>query len=362
MFIYSKTMIKFTRQIKDELKKIIAFELKLKVVRERFYDRSGRVSYPIKAVIFNHRAMLGYFDSNFYEIGIHERLIHTSIQQLQNILRHELAHYMIFIQHGASVEPHGHEFKTFCLSLGWGEEVYRAATCLEDAEPVPEEESPILRKVKKLMALSSSSNPNEAEQAMLKSQQMLLKHQIDVEFIDEEKIILKRVLGRKKQDAKMSAIAAILQTFFVSVVYNRGRDFIYLEIVGLHENVEIAEYVAAFLDRELDKLWETARREVPLKGKVAKNSFLLGISRGYCQKVEALKRDYHEQALMVIEKQLVDIQGMVYPRLSTLRSSRQVCADSSSLGEKMGRSLTIHPAVHNTTKSKLLSLIQSIVT
>ena len=51
--------------------------------------------------------MLGYFDPNFYELGFHECLMHSSREQLQDIIRHELAHYMTFIEYGAGIQQHG---------------------------------------------------------------------------------------------------------------------------------------------------------------------------------------------------------------------------------------------------------------
>ena len=78
----------------------------------------------------------------------------------------------------------------------------------------------------------------------------------------------------------MDAIAAILATFFVSIVYNRGKEFIYLEILGSPVNAEIAEYVANVLQGELDRLW----KDTPLQGAVARNSFFRGLAKGYCQR------------------------------------------------------------------------------
>jgi predicted SprT family Zn-dependent metalloprotease len=50
--------------------------------------------------------MLGYFDPNFYELGFHECLMHSNRELLQNIIKHELAHYITFINYGDTVEPH----------------------------------------------------------------------------------------------------------------------------------------------------------------------------------------------------------------------------------------------------------------
>ncbi|MFI5344012.1 MAG: SprT-like domain-containing protein [Chlamydiales bacterium] len=356
MIVYSKKIIQFVNEIQGAIKEILAKEICLKVVGDRFYDQSQRASYPIKVVIFNNKSMLGYFDSDFYELGFHERMMHSPREQLHHLIRHELAHYMAYIIHGAFIQPHGVEFRAFCKLMGWSEEVYRASSCLENEQISSGiEESSILRKVQKLMALATSSNEHEAELAMIKSQQLLLKHNIESKYIDGEgegKVFLKRIIKQKKENAKMRAIAKILETFFVSTVYSRAGGFIYLEILGDSVNIEIAEYVATILQSELDRLWKQAQKQAHLKGTIAKNSFFLGLARGYCNKIHALKREYQNDvanALMVIEKKLTEAKEMVYQRLSSTKSSGSYCQKSSALGEQMGRLLNINPAINRSS-------------
>lgn len=358
MFVYSKKIARFVHEITGTIKDILSREMHIKVVGARFYNRRQTSSYPLKVVIYNHKSMLGYFDPHFYELGFHERLMHCKKEQLHNVIRHELAHYITFINYGAEISSHGAEFRAFCEQIGWGEEVYRATICLEDEQSVSgrDEESTIFRKVRKLMALATSSNTHEAELAMIKSQQLLLQHNLESKYIgdeDDEKVFLKRILKQKKENAKMRAIARILETFFVSAVYNRADGFIHLEILGSAVNIEIAEYVATVLQDELDKLWNQAQQSANLRGVVAKNSFFLGLARGYCDKIRALKREYSSDvmnALMVIEKGLIDAKKMVYPRLSSTRSSASFCPESSKLGEQMGRQLNINPAINRSSK------------
>lgn len=357
MIVYSKKIIQFVNEIKCSIKHVLSREVNLKVTGNRFYDQRQEISYPIKVVIYNNKRMLGYFDSNFYELGFHECLMQTSREQLHNVIRHELAHYMAFINHGDSIQPHAIEFRTFCQQMGWGEEVYRATICLEGGgQSCDVEESNIFRKVQKLMALATSSNQHEAEQAMIKSQQLLLKHNIESKYAsceDEEKIFLKRIMKQKKENAKMRSIAIILETFFVSAVYCRVGDFIYLEILGSEVNIEIAEYVASVLQSELDKLWSQAQQYTNLKGMIAKNSFFLGIAKGYCNKIHALTREYNHEvtnALMIIEKKLIDAKAMVYQNLSSSKSRANHCRESSALGEQMGRKLNINPAINRSSK------------
>lgn len=363
MIVYSKKIVQFIDEIKYIIKNILKYEVRLKVTGDRFLDRQQESSYPIKVVIYNNKTLWGYFEPQFYELGFHESLMHMERNQLLDIVRHELAHYITFINYGAAVLPHGAEFRAFCDRMGWGEEVYKATACLEgEANGALKEESSVLRKVQKLMALASSSNKNEAEQAMIKSQQLLLKHHVEAKYLggeEEEKIFLKRVMKQKKENAKMRSIAAVLQTFFVSTVFRRTHDFTYLEILGNAENIEIAEHVAAVLEKEWEKLWSEAQKYAQLKGMVAKNSFFLGLARGYCDKIEALKKEYNSEtsnALMVIEKKLVEGRAMAYSRLSSSKSSGQYCERSSALGEHMGRQLNINPAIPSSAPSEVLLL------
>jgi hypothetical protein len=352
MIVYSKRISQFIREITYALKTILAYEVGLKVAGERFYNPQRTISYPIRVVIYNHKKMLGYFDPNFYELGFHECLMGASKESLYNVIRHELAHYLTFMEYGGAVDAHGPEFRAFCIARGWNEKVYQATTCLEGGSEIADGEEEIVRKVKKLMALANSANKNEAELAMLKSQQLLLKHHIDTRSLEneeEDKVFLLRILKQKKENAKMRAIGKILETFFVNVVYSRSQGFIHLEILGSATNVEIAKYVASVLHSELDHLWNEAQKLASLKGVIAKNSFFLGLAKGYCDKVQAFKRDYgsaETKALMVIEKKLTEAKAMAYPRLTSTRRSGGYCSTSSALGQQMGRQLNINPAIH----------------
>ncbi len=362
-FVYSKNIFKFMQTIQGEIRAILSKEIGLKVVKDRFFNVSKSASYPIKVRIFNHRRKLGFFDPDFLELGFHECLMRSSNEQLKNIIRHEIAHYIAYINHGKYVLPHGAEFLALCERLGWGKEVSAATMALDDIQEEILQESGVLRKIQKLMSLAASNNPHEAELAMVKSQQLLLKHNIDEKYVgndDDEKMILKRIMKQKKDNAKMQSIANILQTFFVSTVYTRADDYIYLEILGTSLNVEIAEYVAAVLDQEFDRMWDFARtNEIPLKGQVAKNSFFRGVARGYCDKIQALKRDYdplNSNALIVLEKKLQEAVDMAYSRLTSRNRQVRYCSTSSALGERMGRSLNINPALNEKAKNQQLLL------
>ena len=366
MIVYSKKIASFINEIKQTVKEVLAREMGLKVVGNYFYSQYLQ-SYSINIVIYNDASPLGYFDSNFYELGFHESLMYASREQLHNVIRHELAHYIIFINRGLVSPPHSDEFKAFCKGKGWAEEVQRAAISVDcTGTDASAEESSVLRKVKKLLALATSSNIHEAEQAMIKSQQLLLQHHMEIPSIDEddeEKVVLKRILKQKRIDAKTHAIGNILMTFFVSVVYSRGNGYTYLEILGESVNVAIAEYVANVLNNQLDILWKQAQKDFPVRGMVAKNSFFSGVARGYREKVHALKQSSAADmtnALMIIEKKLEGAKAMAYPHLTSSKSNSLYCREASLLGEKMGKQLNINHAINKTSamSEKLLLRFQ----
>ena len=148
--------------------------------------------------------------------------------------------------------------------MGWGEDVQRAEILLKrELYDRQENESDVLRKVKKLLALASSSNVYEAETAMLKSQQLLLKHHLEAPIGESENdgnVVLKRIMRQKRLDAKGRTIGRILHTFFVNIVYSRADKYTCLEILGDSVNVAIAEYVANVLDHELEIMWTQAQK------------------------------------------------------------------------------------------------------
>jgi len=365
MPVYSHNICLFIQEVERAARTILQQEAKVVVRGHRFYNFSHTASYPLSIVIYNDRRELGYFDPNLYEIGFHECLMHVKQTQLQDIIRHELAHYLTYIHYPAA-SSHGPEFQALCKRFGWEQNVSRAKITLQMDEGTKKtQDTPLLRKIEKLLALTTSHNKHEAEVAMLKAQELLLRHNIDLTKLStennlEEKIVLKRVLQSKKRSPKLNAIARILQTFFVNIIYRAGKDYTYLEISGSQTNVEIAEYVANFLEHELERLWDLAQEQYPiLHGLVAKNSFFSGVATGYCNKVEALKKDLPKEmssSLVVVERSLEKMLSLVYPKLSNGKSSQKKCAASSNIGEQMGKSLQINPAIANNKTKEIFAL------
>ena len=110
---------------------------------------------------------------------------------------------------------------------------------------------------------------------------------------NEETAYVKRVLHGKKNSAKYHAIYDILLLFMVKPIFNYGKDGFYLEVIGEKSNVLIAEYIAPYLNSELERLWKKQRELTPhLKGLSMKNSFMRGVAKGFKEKMELNKKEF----------------------------------------------------------------------
>jgi hypothetical protein len=364
MFLHSETISVFISRVRSLARDIVNTEMNLKMQRSRIFYKG--ILYPLTIVVFEDQSRLGYFDSRAYELGLSKKLMYTAKDEvLKNVLRHELAHFMCYLLYGPAV-LHGEEYHLCCKSFGWGAEVYGASAFVEaencKVHDDNEKTNKLLERLKKLLALASSDNIHERELATLKANQLLLEHNLDltkVQSNEEEIVYVKRVLEATKKKAKHVAIYEILKTFFVSPVFNHGRGIFYLEVIGDKTSVELADYVAHFLNSELEIIWKETQRENPtLKGLSCKNSFFNGVAKGYIEKIQKQKSSLATGSeLVAIEKNIQKNLRIVYPRIghsSLSGGSHNEAAHSA--GRDRGAKLSIKPGISSgSSRTYLLS-------
>lgn len=362
MLIYDSTTLAFTQKAEAFLKEIL-IELKFDVKRNRFL--CNKYLYPIHVVAFEGKEW-GHFNAPYMQIGLNRKLIYMAKDSvIRDILRHELAHYLTSIYYPKITSSHGPEFKEICQRFGFPQEISKATMDLESANLDKEGDlhsEKVLEKVKKLLQLAQSSNAHEAELATLKANELLLRHNLDYLKDRDEPIYMDRLLIQARKDSKLTAIYEILRHFIVKPVISMGRNTCSLEVSGSLTNVKLAGYVANFLNQELDHMWEEARKEHGFSGLREKNSFFLGVAKGFDLKMRKAKESYSTEdrkALVVVEKQLdVDIQ-MIYRRLTFTRSGHQSDARANQHGMEKGQNLTIRNAVEGKAKNLFLSFSKS---
>lgn len=328
----------------------------------RYYPEL-KVPQYIKVVAFEDYTKLAYHKIDTvgrHIIGLNKTLLYKANEKvIKDIVKHELAHAITFLTYGSNVDTHGKEFKYICKKLGAKPDstadLEKENHLLKDDEEVDK----LISKVKKLLQLSSSDNENESELATLKANQLLLKHNLKHQHLhnDKEEIYTVELFHCKRMTTKMKVIADILETFNAYPVKNRLNNHSFYTFSGTKASIEIIEYIADFLDHEIERLWKKAKKENKLKGNTARNSFLRGIYMGYKEKLDKINNDRSKKennSIIKYEHKLKEkIVDLVYynSRLSTSYSRYREDSNASNIGKKVGSKLSINKAVRNENKN-----------
>lgn len=360
MKIFSANIHLFTKKCELALKEIIQTELKLKVNRSRFMY--NKYSVPMHIVVFESINTLGYFDPHTFQIGLNRKLMFgVKFDTVKDIIRHELGHFICFLDYKNDYKPHGAEYQEVCARFGWDKLVAKASLDIDLADEKIEgdlKSEKLKRKFKALLKLSESDNPHEAELATLKANQLLIKHNINLlESVEDQFIYTNYIFEDKRKSAKLNAIYSIVQSFMVRPIIVYGNKKVFLEVCGSKENIELAEYIASFLNFEIDRLWNTIKGP-NLKGTQAKNSFINGVAQGYLKKVTEIKTQFSkddELAIVKIESNLDNMVNLVYRRLSSTTSKSNLDKSAYDAGKKAGKNLNINQAIKNKSKNLFLS-------
>lgn len=357
MFIFDSTSVAFIQKSEKMLKEIL-LSAGVNVKTSRF--EINRYLYPINIVVFDGKEW-GHFNSSYLQIALNRKLIYLAKDSVvRDILKHELAHYLTYIFY-RDVQPHGKEFQEVCKRFGFPTEISKATMDIDESNLSKEGDlhsEKILDKVKKLLSLSQSSNAHEAEMATLKANEILLRHNLDSIKEVEEPIFMDRLLMRKRKDSKLTAIYSIIKHFIVRPVISQGKDSCCLEVSGQLTNVKLASYVANFLEKELDYLWEQSKKIHNLKGIQAKNSFFTGMALGFDEKMKISKLKYSsedQKALVAVEKNLNFETQLIYKNLGHSRSDQRTDTEAHEIGKKKGHHLSIRSAVEGKSKNLYLT-------
>ncbi len=401
MRIYNRTSEAFLKKVVLFAKKIFLEEMSLHFTGKKVHFQ-GTI-FPLDFVVFEGRRLWGYYDHGQYTIGLNKLLMYEAKDEvIKNVLRHELVHFYAHIFYRDQyprVKAHGEEFRNLCKSFGYDERVYAARSNLEldNAQVIDPEFDKVFSKLQKLLSLQSSDNQHESELATIKANELLLEYNLkiakkfsandlsshangqmndlndlkDLNKMNEElDTCVDVVITAKKSNAKHEAMSSILRHFFVKTVYSRFEDLFALEVVGTRSNVEIAKYIATYLDRQLEEIFLQEKKKNPklLKGVVAKNSFMRGIALGYKKKLEDYKRQQQQKlqqqqnfmastsmhdefaaknALALIEDDLEERLAQAYPSLSSRKTYARHDVHANSLGQKSGENLKIHTAINS---------------
>lgn len=171
----------------------------------------------------------------------------------------------------------------------------------------------IVKKIKRLLALSNSDNTHEAESAMLKAQELLVKHNLQLSEIEDykERKVKEDITEITFTKAKWKGrLAKVIASNFKCEMYYKTYRSHKVTFLGLEEDVMICkimtEYAIDCIKKESSKI-ARAYREQGRSAKGVENDFALGFTEGIQSKFEEQKQKNEEWGLvLVIPKEVKD--------------------------------------------------------
>ena len=180
-----------------------------------------------------------------------------------------------------------------------------------------EDNKVILEKVRKLLALATSSNEHEATVAAAKAQELLTKYNLTEQKIgishEYEKMELendmpylslhhKYVCGIINKYFFVLCVSGVDEKVKVERTIDGRRKFRYsVEIAGTPSNVEFAAYVYSFLCTMFTTQWLKYKRENGLTEK-HRESYFIGLYRGVGDKLEQARVKVETEMGLVVVK------------------------------------------------------------
>lgn len=291
------------------------------------------------------------------EIVLSRNLIFEhSWDSVKEVLLHEMAHqYADELLNGAFEIPHGPSFKRACVLLRANPKASGNITPLDHRVNAFESENDdkIIRQIKKLLSLASSQNRYEAESAMAKAHNLILKHNIELlergGEKDFESIFLGKPALRYTKTAYM--LAHILQDFYFvkciwvpAFVLEKGKMGRVLEISGTMQNIQTASYVYDFIKNFIEAKWAGYNKNKGLNF-YRKVDFAIGIIQGFRSKLlnqaKTNKENDRQWAIIKVEDPKLDAYFKYrYPltrkfsRTSGYQDKR-VLEDGKAIGKKL---------------------------
>lgn len=231
-------------------------------------------------------------------------------------------------------------------------------------------EDTILKKIKKLLALSNkNSNENEAAAAAAKAQELLLQYNLSmaqVESTDFEK--RERVSHEYREIFRQNKInwkvdlANTVATANLCHILTSGRSLIW---IGKPSNIEVAEYLWATLADDLESICDRRWNEIVklremerdtgisvftdyslryVHGKTWKNSFYYGALNTISQRLNETKKnlrvDENMNALIVLsDKEVETYIKKTWPRLRHSSNSLNLYGSAYESGKTAGRNI-----------------------
>ena len=272
--------------------------------------------------------------------------------EVTSVLEHEMAHqYVDEVLHIRDEGPHGPTFQRVCAERG----IDARAAGAPIASTADVEADRALDRIRKLLALAGSDNQHEAEVAMRRAHELMLRH--NIEQAQTRQAYEVRHLGtpHRRANTVEADIAGLLsEFFFVEVIRvpiylpRTGEHARVYEVIGSHANVEMAAHVFQFLLATADRLWHENRRDARVRSGRDRLAYQSGVVRGFREKLLDERMQLRGTGLVWVgDGALHDFYRARYPRIRTTRRSARITR-AHIAGREAGRNVVLHKPVSET--------------
>lgn len=336
-----------------------------KIQNEVYRHLRVQLSMPNFAII-KSKSFYGRYTHERREIAFSQNLlVNFEWDAVIYVLRHEVAHMIVReIWGDLTARSHGESFKKACNILNIEAHCCSTPHYLNAFKGV-DNESPVVDRIRKLMAKGqcSSASESEAEAFMQKARQLMNVHNLShSEITGTQRVFVKRPVGgrHRRYATWLSVIGKLLQdNYNVNYIHTSAYDFKnndrcdFLEIFGEVHNVDIAEYIGHVLIRQGESLYERYKKDPNRNknyGRLSKNAFMEGLIAGYKstllkekQNDEPLTEDQHA-IILANDKMLNEKFRQAYPNLRIVKSTRSV-GNGYSAGMSAGKGISVNTPV-----------------
>lgn len=274
--------------------------------------------------------------------------------EVTGVLAHEMAHQYVDEVLGVRDEPpHGPTFSRVCAERGIDA---RAAGAPVPSADDGDARSRTSERIRKLLALAGSDNQHEAELAMKKAHELMLRH--NIEQIASDVAYEVRHVGephRRANPVELEVMGLISQHFFVEVIrvpiyVPRTATHAYaFEVIGTPDNVAMAVHVHAFLLATAERLWQENRGDRRVKSGRDRHAYQCGVIRGFNDKLVGDRKTLAqaEGLVWVGDGNLEDYFRKRHPRI-TRRRRRARLSGAHVAGREAGRNVVLHKPMTET--------------
>jgi hypothetical protein len=156
----------------------------------------------------------------------------------------------------------------------------------------------VLDRVRKLLALKTSSNPHEAAVAAEMAARLLAEHRlseaqvmIDIGATDDAPTVRERLDdGPRSATWRVSLCSAVARDNCCRILIGRG----YYIVVGTTDDINATKYLYEYLRREVERLSDEAETPEGENGRAWKNSFKIGAAAEVSSRIYKAKREREE--------------------------------------------------------------------